>query len=387
VLSGTASILNAGDIVEGSETQDRSMSTPFIKGMQLSRLFFEEAVRPILAERFAGLAYSAARLGPGSDVLGFDTPRSMDHHWGPKTELFVLETDHARYAAEIVRVLGETLPFEFHGYPTHFATPEISGGILTRTESRPIHHGVTVHTPAAFFTRYLGRDPRQGMRVADWLVMPEQFLRTIASGQVFHDGLGELERVRERLRYYPRDVWLYLLAAQWRRIDQEEPFMARCGDVGDDLGSRIVAARLVRDMMKLCFLMEQQYAPYVKWFGTAFAQLRCAGLLTPIFHEVLNAPAWQARERALSAAYETLAEMHNRLGITPPLPARVSPFHDRPYLVIHSGLFVSAIRDAIRDEAVRRLPPFLGSVDQFADSTDVLSDATQVRKLTLMYPA
>ena len=34
--------------------------------------------------------------------------------------------------------------------------------------------------------------------------------------------------------------------------------------------------------MKLCFLMERQYTPYIKWLGTAFKQLDCAHRLTPI---------------------------------------------------------------------------------------------------------
>jgi hypothetical protein len=53
--------------------------------------------------------------------------------------------------------------------------------------------------------------------------------------------------------------------------------MARCGDVGDELGSRLVAARLIEELMRLCFLMEKQYWPYAKWFGTAFSKLACAG--------------------------------------------------------------------------------------------------------------
>jgi Domain of unknown function (DUF4037) len=73
--------------------------------------------------------------------------------------------------------------------------------------------------------------------------------------------LGELERSRATPRWYPHDLWLYLLAAQWRCIEQGEAFVGRTGAiVGDDLGSRVVAARLVRELMRLCFLMEQQYA-------------------------------------------------------------------------------------------------------------------------------
>jgi hypothetical protein len=168
-------------------------------------------------------------------------------------------------------------------------------------------------------------------------------------------------------------VWLYLLAAQWQRIDQEHPFMGRCGQVGDDLGSRLIAARLVRDLMRLGFLMERQYAPYPKWFGTAFAELACARTLLPIFTRVLQSNTWQEREVNLSAACDCVARMHNDLHITAPLPTEVSPFHSRPFQVIHAERFVQAIRDAITDEEVRKLPEHLGSVDQFIDSTDALN--------------
>jgi hypothetical protein len=166
---------------------------------------------------------------------------------------------------------------------------------------------------------------------------------------------------------------LYLLAAQWRRIDQEEPFMGRCGQLGDELGSRLVAARLVRDIMRLCFLMERQYAPYIKWLGSAFSQLNCASYLQPVLSRTLEASSWQEREMHLSAAYEYMAGMHNRLGITAPLPGQVSPFHGRPFQVIHSECFVDAIRAEIKSPEVLALPEYLGSVDQFLDSTDALN--------------
>src|SRR4029079_7149185 len=119
------------------------------------------------------------------------------------------------------------------------------------------------------------------------------------AGRVFHDGLGELEPLRASLRYYPEDVWLALLAAEWRRRDQEEAFMARCGDVGDELGSRVIAARQVRELMRLCFLMEKTSGPYTKWFGTAFTRLECAARVGPHLSAALTAGDWREREQAL----------------------------------------------------------------------------------------
>lgn len=66
---------------------------PFIKGFELSSLYFKEAVQPILDSYFPHLDYSAGRLDFGSDVLGFDTPMSRDHDWGPRLILFLDENE------------------------------------------------------------------------------------------------------------------------------------------------------------------------------------------------------------------------------------------------------------------------------------------------------
>jgi hypothetical protein len=281
--------------------------------------------------------------------------------------------------------LAWELPFDLHGYPTHFAAHPDGTRWMQSTDRYPVQHGVTVTTPARFFRAYLGVDPTVPMREVDWLQIPQQRLRTISAGRVFHDGLAQLEPVRRALRWYPHDVWLYLLANQWRRIDQEEPFMARCGDVGDELGSRLIAARLIGELMRLCFLMERQYAPYSKWFGTAFGRLACAPELTPIFEQVLGAADWREREQHLSQAYLIVARMHNALRVTPLLEPQVSPFHDRPYLVLHSDRFVEALHAAIQSHAVRAWPRHIGAVGQFVDSTDVLDSPERCRRLAVLY--
>ncbi len=356
----------------------------FIPGLELCGAFYAGAVRPILERRFPGLAHTAARLGTGSDVLGFDTPRSTDHGWGPRLDLFLSEADHARCAPEIERVLGEELPFTFRGYPTNFNF-SVPYGWLEASDTRPVHHGVRVLTVGSFFAEYLGLDPRADLSPVDWLTTPEQHLATIARGRVYHDGLGELGPIRERLLYYPRDLWLYLLAAQWQRIGQEEAFVGRAGDVGDELGSRVIAARLVRDLMRLGFLMERTYAPYSKWFGSAFARLESAAELMPSLEGALAACNWREREAHLSRAYEAMARRHNRLRLTPPLPEAVSPFYDRPYLVIHAEAFAEALWKQITSPEVKRLAFLVGSVDQFADSTDVLDSVPRCRRLRQLY--
>ena len=273
------------------------MTPPFVAGLELSAALFAE-VNPILQRHFPGLEYAAARIARGSDVLGFDDERSTDHYWGPLLELFVSHEDWERWRQQIHDVLAAELPFEVRGYSTNFRPFEGSEahfghlGHLAQRAERPINHGVTVMTVRGFFRAWLQVDPLRELEPVEWLLMSEQNLRMVTSGRVFFDGPGELSRARQALSYYPHDVWLYVLAAQWARIGQEEAFLGRTAEAGDELGSRLVAARLVRDVMRLAFILERTYAPYTKWFGTAFSRLRCASALRPHLDATLAATDW-----------------------------------------------------------------------------------------------
>jgi hypothetical protein len=353
----------------------------FIPGLELSRLFFVECVQPVLSAEYPDLPYDAALIGSGSEVLGFDTALSRDHHWGPRVTLYVTEADYERHAEAIREMFRYKLPYEIRGYPTSFEEIPDEPGIL-RFEpktSGPVNHRIEVTTVRRFLRGYLDWELSETIDAADWLTFPQQKLRTLVAGAVYHAGLGDVPAMRQQFAWYPQDVWLYLMAAGWMRISQEEPFVGRTGDVGDELGSRILAARLVRGLMQLAFLIERQYAPYAKWFGTAFARLVCAASLMPIFERVFNAQHWREREQGLAAAYSILAGMHNALGVTEPLPTEPSGFFDRPYMVIHGERFSEALAGQIQDTAVRGIAGWIGSIDQFSDSTDLL-EATMLRQ-------
>lgn len=359
----------------------------FIPGLKLGELFYHQAIKPILERDFPGLRYAAALIGSGSEILGYDTPMSTDHHWGPRGMIFLHEDDAARFRQDIHRVLSERLPYTFEGYSTHFTPPnpdDHGTQLLQAITEGPVNHRIEIFTLRGFFRDMLDFDLEDEIGALDWLTFPQQLLLAITSGAVYHDGIG-LEAARARFVFYPHDVWLYLLAAGWTRIGQEEPFVGRTGSVGDETGSQIITARLARDIMRLCFLMERRYAPYSKWFGTAFAHLSCAPRLLPALRGAMLGQTWQEREQHLSRAYETLAEMHNALNITEPLPEKISPFHGRPFLVIHGETFANAIKAVIGDETVRHIPTDIGSIDQFSDSTDLLENVRLCRRLKALY--
>jgi hypothetical protein len=342
----------------------------FVPGVDLARAFYWDAVRPVLDARFPSLVHAAALIGPGSEVLGYDTERSTDHHWGPRVLLFV---EPGPAVADLLAVLGDALPTTFRGWSTNWGAPdEIGVRLLVDVDEGPVAHRVDVHEAKAWFEEVLGFDPAAGVSLDDWLGTPTQLLLAVTAGEVFDDPAGLVTSRREQLAWYPDDVWRYVLGCQWQRVAREESFVGRAGEVRDDLGSRVVAARVVRDLMRLCFLIERRYPPYSKWLGRAFAQLSCAHAIGPHLAAALSATTWHRREAEIGAAAERVGALHNALGITVPVDATLRPFHDRPFLVLDAQRFADACFTAIVGAEVAALTPGVGAVDQWVDSTDVL---------------
>ena len=370
--------------------QNAGESEPnFIPGLELARRFCDEAVFPILQRHLPDLEYSAGLIGAGSEVLGFDDRMSTDHHWGPRAMLFLHDPVFDARGQEIRCLLAENLPPFCMGYSTNWSEPDPHDGGVQRLQAvgvGPINHRVEVFTLHGFFQGYMGIDIRKPLSPIDWLTLPWQKLRSIRAGQVFRDDLG-LETIRDRLSWYPQDVWLYLLASCWQRIGQEEHLMGRAGSVGDEVGSAIIASRLARDIMRLAFLMERDYPPYPKWFGRAFAELKGAAELLPVLGAILRASSWEERDHSLAVAYGRLADMHNALNVTPPMPCAPSLFWGRPFQVVWGDRFAAAIVHMIAEPRVKSIAEsrLFGNLDLLTDNTDLLENPAVREALLSIY--
>jgi len=309
-----------------------NIDPPFLPGMDLAAAFFEEVVGPLLAQGYPQLRYSAGLVGSGSEVLGFDTALSTDHHWGPRVMIFLTVEDLER-RSELEAYFASRLPPTFRGWSTHWGPPDEIGVRLLAPAGagQPIAHRVEFMNWDQYLEGYLGDHPTS------------QQLRTLRYGRLFHDQLG-LDEAKERYAFYPHERWIEEMASVWHDISEEEPFIGRCSHVGDERGSRLVAARLVELAMRLAFLQEREYAPYSKWFGTAFGRLAAARVLGPLVDRVLGATEGEQRQQAFHAVGEFLAKQHNGLRLTPFLPEEASSFWGRPYRVIHGDRFAAALR-------------------------------------------
>ncbi|WP_433178279.1 DUF4037 domain-containing protein [Actinoallomurus sp. CA-150999] len=345
-----------------------------LSGAQVARGFHDDVVAPLLARAFPGLRYAAGRLGSGSDVLGLDDVMSRDHDWGCRLTLLIDEPDR-NAVPRISRLLERELPERYRRFPVRFPV----------TWNPSVSHNVEVATVADFVASRLGIDPIGGLSALDWLVLTGQSVLEVTAGPVFTDQTSTLARVRTMLRWYPPDLERYVLAAGWRRLSQQLPMVGRAADRGDAFGSRLVSVGLVHDLISLAFALSRQWPPYAKWRGTAFQALPIAAELNGLLDTATTNPDWREREGALADACEALLDVQRALGLPAPASA-VTPFFDRPYRTVDQAVQDALLADITTPE-VAALPTGIGSIEQWADSVDVLSSPGRRKAVQTAYLA
>jgi Domain of unknown function (DUF4037) len=341
-------------------------------GAELAAEFFRVEVRAAVERAAPGLRYLAGRLGSGSDVLGFDDIRSRDHDFGCRMTLLVDDSD-AVWTTKLDRVLEESLPATFGGHRVRFAT----------TWDVRIGHKVEIATVADFAHSRLGVDVSGDVDAVDWLSLPGQAILEVVAGPVFHDTTLSYGPLAAQLMWYPPDVWRYVLASGLRRLGQELPLVGRTAERGDDLGSRIITARLVRGLVKLAFLLERTWAPYPKWTGSALQQLPTAAVLVPLLEGAVQANSWKDRQRDVCLSAELLARRQSELGL--PVPNAVTqPFFDRPFMTINPEI-TDSLTSLIGDPAVAALPAGVGSIEQWSDNVDLFTHPERSSAIQSLY--
>lgn len=348
----------------------------FVKGMELCKGFFNEYGRIILEKFFPDLKYSAGLIGYGSDVLGYDDTVSTDHMWGPRFYLFLDEGDIS-VKDDILQVFSQNLPYTYKGYSVNFTEPDPDDCGVQHPEfisEGTVNPLIFIHTFNEYLVQQLGLSDLDNITPFEWLSFSEHRLLSIVSGEFFTDGLN-CARAISKIKYYPDDVKLYLIASNWEAVASEQAFVKRCSECGDEIGSRVICARIAERLMRLCFLYTNTYAPYSKWFGTAFNRLDINETIKRTIREALLADSPTEREDKIVRAQSLLADMHNESGLTLFVNYKIENYFERDIKVIFADKFVKAAVNALKNTPFENVPLIgtfsqLGGLSSFADEKE-----------------
>lgn len=359
--------------------------TAFIQGLPLCESFFHDHAKPIIDTHFPSLRYSAGLIGYGSDVLGYDDATSTDHMWGPRFYLFLSEEDNA-LKDTIFAALREHLPYTYKGYSVNYTAPDPNDNgvqhpqFITEGKVNPL---VFISTFDQYLAEQLGRADLKAITPYEWLAFSEHRLLSLTSGRFFIDDLHCAERLAT-IKYYPKDVRLYLIASNWDIIASEQAFMKRCGESGDEIGSRIICARLAERLMRLCFLYKERYAPYPKWFGRAFAELDVDAGIGQAINAALSTDRLDEREDRLVEAQALVADLHNESGLTAPVENKIESYYGRNIKVIFADKFAEATAQMLTDTPFFKTP-LIGTFSQIGGLSSISDEKAHYGRIAGMY--
>lgn len=296
--------------------------------------------------------------------------------WGPRFYLFLSEADISK-KNDILNVLSKNLPYTHKGYSVNFTEPDPNDcGVqhpkfITEGKINPL---VFIHTFDEYLNEQLGTADLDNISPVQWLAFSEHRLLSLISGKFFVDGLNCSEKIA-KIKYYPGEVKLYMIASNWNLIASEQAFVKRCGECGDEIGSQLVCARIAERLMRLCFLYENTYAPYSKWFGTAFNHLDIDENIKKTIQAALSANSLTEREDRIVEVQALVADMHNASDLTDYVDYKIESYFGRDIKVIFADKFVDATVKELKNTAFENTPLIgtlsqIGGLSAFADEKE-----------------
>lgn len=241
---------------------------PPMKGMALSRTFWEQCAKPMVERRHPRLRgrVAAGLIGHGSECYGFDNEQSHDHDFGPGCCLWLTDEDYRRFGADL-QADYDALPETFMGYGPRESTARAQG---------PARR-VGVFAIGDFFAGITGyRAAPTDDRPHEWLMLDEATLAAATNGEVFADPLGALLSTRQGFKTMPDDVRLSLISKRLGMIAQAGQYnLPRMLKRGDGAAAWLAVNACVEAAASLVFLINTPitagYMPFYKW---RFAALR-----------------------------------------------------------------------------------------------------------------
>ena len=307
-----------------------------MKGLELSRAFYEEYGKPVLETQFPELLpfLAAGLFGSGSECFGYDDDISRDHDFEPGFCIFLPGEDLvSRRDAFLLERAYAKLPRSFLGFERSILSP-VGGN----------RHGV-IRT-SEFFQRMVG-EPDGDLDLLQWLSIPEQALAEATNGEIYFDNCGKVTGVREKLRYFPEDIRRKRMAGYLLLMAQAGQYnYVRCLKHGEPAAAQLAAVEFVKSTLSALFLLNRKYQPYYKWVFRALRELPGSAVFSPMLEVLLTGENTEAQASEKTEIIEEISSAVGRMLSEQNLTARQGDDLER---------LAYAVNDGIRDGELRNM--------------------------------
>ena len=248
-----------------NENSEPSPILTKLRGLDISRKYYEQYGRPMIHEMFPEYEdrIAVGLVGRGSECFGFDDDISTDHDFGPGFCMWLAKEDHKKIGKQLQKEYDK-LPKEFMGYK--------------RLDMKNAGKRVGVFTVGKFYKELIGikRAPKTE---EEWLAISDEQFAHASNGEIFADELGGFSWIRKKiLEYYPEGVWR-------RKIAQAAALMSQTGQYnyprmlqrGDTVTASIYMSEFIKNTMLMLYLLNRKYAPYLKWMRKGLEELEDTG--------------------------------------------------------------------------------------------------------------
>jgi len=137
--------------------------------------------------------------------------------------------------------------------------------------------------------------------------------------------------------------------------------------------------------MRLAFLYCKKYAPYSKWFGTAFSKLPVSDDLKNALLKAVTAYDIETRENEIIRAQLLTADLHNKTGVTEFIGIKVDDnYLGRGIKTIYADRIADAAKAKLKGTGMEKYP-LIGSFNGVAEMNDLWDFLPLMRKAKAIY--
>lgn len=306
-----------------------------MKGLELSRRYYEEICRPAVEKYFAAHIEKMAfgLVGDVSECYGFDDEISRDHDFGPRIMVWLNSDDFSDHGLKLKEFLKK-LPANFRGYD----------GVNT---SQYGNDREGVFTITGFYKRFTGLE-HIPTTIHEWRLIPETNLSIATNGEVFNDPPGEFSRYRKHLlEGYPEDVRLKMMSARCMKIAQSGQYnYPRSLRRKEFVAAQMALSEFIDSAISMIYLLNNRYKPFYKWMHKGLKNLPLLG--EEAYHLFSNISSATGYYDNIPAIEDICSLIINQL--------RENGFSDSPsdFLLDHGPV----IQLKIKNEYLRKMAPW-----------------------------